>query len=79
MNLMFKNKIFIDMNVLLCFFGLEIASSKVKYNQLRDYWSNEKFLGHHDFIDNMGRDRFLTKRSCLKIHPHFPIKIIYQK
>ena len=69
-NLMFKDKRFIDLDGLFCFFGLEIASSIVKYNQLRDYWNHGKFLGHNDFIDTMGRDRFLTTRSFLKIHPH---------
>ena len=42
-NLMFKDKRFIDLDGLLCFFGLEIESSIFKYNQLRDYWDNGKF------------------------------------
>ena len=61
-NLMFKDKRFIDLDGLFFFFGLEISSSIEKYNQLRDYWNHVKFLGHNDFIDTMGRDRFLNTR-----------------
>ena len=58
------------MDTFLDFLGLEIGTSIVRLNQLRDYWSKETFLGHRDFSGVMGRDKFLNTRTCLKIHPN---------
>ena len=68
-NLLMKSEKLIDEDMLNAFFGLEIATSIVKMNCLRDYWSTKLFLGHQDFSKVMGRDRFLSIRSGLRIHP----------
>ena len=47
------------------YIGLEIAMSVVKFNQIQDYWSNDRFLGHPDFQDTMGRQRFTDIRRFL--------------
>ena len=58
------------MDSFMYFLGLEIGTSIVNINQLRDYWCKETFLGHSDFSSVMGRDKFLNTRACLKIHPN---------
>ena len=54
----------------LAFLGLELGTSIVKLNQLRDYWDTGTFLGHKDFSSVMGRDIYLGTRACLWIHPY---------
>ncbi len=52
----------------MAFVGLELATSVIKLNELRDYWSTAMFSGHPDFGKVMGRDEYLYIRSSLKLH-----------
>ena len=47
------------------YLGLELATSIVHMNDLKQYWSNKIFNGQHDFKETMSRDDFLHIRSNL--------------
>ena len=49
---------------------LELGTSIVKLNQLRDYWDTGTFLGHKDFSSVMGRDIYLGTHAFLRLHPY---------
>ena len=49
----------------MAYVGLEIATSLVPLNQIRDYWRSACFSGHPDFKNVMSRDRFKTIRGKL--------------
>ena len=51
------------MDYFMDFLGLDIGTSIVNLNQLRDYWCKGKFLGHSDFSSVMGRDKLLNTRA----------------
>ena len=54
---------------LYAYVGIEIATSLIKMNDLKEYWSTKLFCGHLDFQKVMSRDRFLKIRSLLQIYP----------
>ena len=41
------------------YIGLELAMSIIPMNQIRDYWSQEMFLGQEDFKKAMSQNNFL--------------------
>ena len=45
------------------YLGLELATSIVGMNRLKQYWSTKMFLGHKDFQRTMSRDTFLRIRT----------------
>lgn len=51
------------------YFGLELGSSLIQYNDLDEYWKNNMFQGHADFKRVMSRDDFLRIRGHLKLRP----------
>ena len=40
------------------YLGLEMATSLLQYNSLKEYWSGKVFAGHDDFKKMMSRDDF---------------------
>ena len=52
------------------YLGLEMATSLLQFNSLKEYWSGKVFAGHDDFKKTMSRDDFLHIRSNLVFcHP----------
>jgi hypothetical protein len=51
------------------YFGLEIAMSICKMNEISDFWSEKLFLGQKDFNATMNRNRFQRIRSAIQVHP----------
>ena len=52
------------------YLGLELATSLIHMNDLKQYWSNKVFQGQQDYKDTMSRDDFLNIRSNLVFcHP----------
>ena len=49
------------------YLGLELATSIVGMNRLKQYWSTKMFLGHKDFQRTMSRDTFLRIRTHLSL------------
>jgi hypothetical protein len=58
-----KGKKSVSMKEFYAYMGLEMGMSLVKYNTLKSYWSNGKFLGHETFKETMSRNRFMEVRS----------------
>lgn len=50
------------------YIGLEIGMSLLRFNRIRDYWSNKTFTGHEDFKSSMGRSQFQLIRSNVQFH-----------
>ena len=49
------------------YLGLELATSIVGLNRLKQYWSTKMFLGHKDFQRTMSLDTFLQIRTHLSL------------
>ena len=49
----------------MAYVGLEIATSLVPLDQVRDYWRTAPFSGHPDFKNVMSHDRFKAIRGKL--------------
>ena len=60
------------------YIGLEMASSIVRMNDLKDYWSTEIFLGNHDFQRVMSRGKFLQIRSELRLYPFYDSELAHK-
>ena len=60
-----RSKQYISSTEILAIVGLDIASSLVPMNPLRDLWSDKPFSSSRDFNQVMGRDPFLKIRSHL--------------
>ena len=61
-----KGKKSVSMKEFYAYMGLEMGMSLVKYNALKSYWSNGKFLGHEMFKETMSQNRFMEVRSCVR-------------
>ena len=59
----------INENKFNAYVGLELVTSLVSVNDLKDYWSNEMFSGQADFKTTMGRDDFLEIRRNIVLCP----------
>ena len=51
------------------YIGLEMATSLVSYNDIKQYWSEKIFTGHPNFKETMSRDDFLGIRSHITLCP----------
>lgn len=61
----------INENKFKAYIGLELATSLVSVNDLKDYWCKEMFSGQVDFKTTMGRDEFLEiRRNIVLCHPN---------
>ena len=49
----------------MAYIGLELATSLIPLNQLRQYWSTSMFSGNTDFKRVMSRNRFMAIRGHL--------------
>ncbi|CAN0060613.1 unnamed protein product, partial [Heterosigma akashiwo] len=56
----------------MAYVGLEIATSIVHFNNLKDYWSKGMFRGYPDFKNVMSRTTFQNIRGSLKFYPSIP-------
>ena len=59
----------INENKFNAYVGLELVTSLVSVNDLKDYWSNEMFSGQADLKTTMGRDDFLEIRRNIILCP----------
>ena len=55
----------INMKEFMAYIGLEVATSLIPLNQLRQYWSTSMFSGHPDFKKVMSRNRIMSIRGRL--------------
>ena len=55
----------VSMKEFMAYIGLELATSLIPLNQLRQYWSTSMFSGHPDFKRVMSRNRFMAIRGHL--------------
>lgn len=61
-----------EMNAFLC---LDIATSIMKFNELKNYWSSKIFRRSIHFKNAISRKMFLNIRSCINIYPEYDQKL----
>lgn len=61
----------IKIEELYAYVGLEIATSLLKLNYLKKYWSSKLFYGHDDFKRFLSRERFLKIRALFQLYTRY--------